>query len=203
LAALLLVLSFCYRPILNGAAGYLAPSEDGKADLVILEGVQVVREGAVAAGKELIFKGQADRLIVVLHQMPKEEQLFALPSNYPKLVQNEMERAGFKRDQFLVMAVPVIHPITLTEAKYVLAELGRLKVRRAILSSEGFHTRRSYWVYRQEGEKYGIQIIPRPYYISYQKENWWQNIEGVRAFVTEYLKLGYYFLKGYISVRGR
>ena len=57
-------------------------------------------------------------------------------------------------------------------------------------------------VYRQEGEKFGIQILPYPFYSSYQKEDWWLNTEGVRAFVTEYLKLGYYLLRGYVSVRG-
>jgi uncharacterized SAM-binding protein YcdF (DUF218 family) len=197
-----LVVLLSYQHLLRGAAGYLTPSEDGKAEVVILEGTQVLRKGALTAGKELLSQGKAFRLVVVLHQTPQEEEFFALPSNYPQLVRHELERMGLKRNQFLVLESPVSHPITLTEAKFVLAELSQIKVRSAILISEGFHTRRSFGVYQQEGKKRGIRIIPQPYYIFYQKENWWLHTEGVRAFVTEYLKLGYYLLRGYIPLKG-
>jgi uncharacterized SAM-binding protein YcdF (DUF218 family) len=202
LAGFILVLLFCYQSILRGAAGYLAPSKEGKADVVILEGTQVLQKGAITAGKGLLSEGKAHRLVVILHQTPQMEELFALPSNYPQLVQQELERLGLKRNQFFVIVSPVSHPITLTEAKFVLAELSRTKVRSAILISEGFHTRRSFGVYQQEGKGLDIRIIPHPYYFSYQKENWWLHTEGVRAFVTEFLKLGYYLLKGYISLKG-
>jgi uncharacterized SAM-binding protein YcdF (DUF218 family) len=179
----------------------LAPSEEGKAEVVILEGVQVVSEGGIATGIELIFNRQTARLIVVIHRTPRKEEPFALPLNYAQLVKKELEARGLKKDQFLVISVPVIHPITLNEAKFVLAELEKLKVRSAILLSEGFHTRRSIGVYRQEGAKLGMHIIPRPYYISYQPNNWWLITDGVRTFVTEYLKLGYYLLRGYLSLK--
>ncbi len=201
MAALLIIFFFCYQPILRGTAGYLAPSEEGKAEVVILEGVQVVSEGGVATGIELIFNRQAARLIVVIHRTPRKEEPFALPLNYAQLVKKELEARGLTKDQFLVISVPVIHPITLNEAKLVLAELEKLKVQSAILLSEGFHTRRSIGVYRQEGAKLGMHIIPRPYYISYQPNNWWLITDGVRAFVTEYLKLGYYLLRGYLSLK--
>lgn len=202
LSGFMVVLLFYHQPILRGAAGYLAPSGEGEAEVVILEGTQVLRKGALTTGKGLLSEGKASRLVVVLHQTPQEVELFGLPSNYPQLVKNELGRLGLKRDQFLVIVSPVRDPITLTEAKFVLAELSQIKVRSAILISEGFHTRRSFWAYQQEGKKLGIRIIPHPLYIFYQKENWWLHTEGVRAFVTEYLKLGYYLLRGYISLKG-
>lgn len=194
----MLVFFFIYQPVLRGTAGYLGPSEDGKAEVVILEGTQVVRNGALTEGKALLAKGKACRLVVVLHRTSKEEAYFALPANYPQLVKKELERSGLKPDQWLVIVTPVMHPITLTEARFVLTQLSEQKVRSAILVAEGFHTRRSLGVYRREAKKWGIHIIPHPYYSLYQKEDWWRRHEGVRAFVTEYLKLGYYFIRGYI-----
>jgi hypothetical protein len=189
------------RPALRAAAGYLAPRGEETAEVVILEGTQLLRNGAVSAGRELLSERKASRLVVVLHQTSREERFFALPEAYPRLVKKELVRSGFKTGQVLIIVTPVVHPITLIEAKVVLKELAGNKVRKAILVSEGFHTRRSLGVYRQEGEKLGMQIIAHPYYASYQKENWWQQTEGVRAFVTEYLKLGYYLLRGFISVK--
>lgn len=195
---LVLASSFLYRPVLRGAAGYLGPSEDGKAEVVILEGTQMVRNGALTEGKDLLAQGKAFRLAVVLHRTSKEEAYFALPADYPRLVMKELERSGLKPGQWLVIVTPVMHPITLTEARFVLTHLAGLKVRSAILVAEGFHTRRSLAVYRREAKKWGIEIIPHPYYSLYQKEDWWRRSEGVRAFVTEYLKLGYYFFRGVV-----
>jgi hypothetical protein len=189
-----------YRPILSTCGGFLAPSEDGKAEAVILEGTQVILEEAIKEGKTLLINKKADHLIVVLHQNATAEKLFALPVEYPQLVNKAMQQLGLKKDQWLVLEVPVIHPITLTEAKFVIAKLSEMKIRRAFLLSEGFHMRRSIKAYRQEGKKVGIRILPHPYYFSYQKENWWLTTEGVRAFVTETLKLGYYLLRGYVPV---
>lgn len=189
-----------YQSLLISAANFLAPTGTGEAQVVILEGTQVVRKGAIEAGRILMAPQKGTRLVVVLHQTAREEELFALPAPYPLLVKRELERLGLKRDQFLIIISPVSHPVTLTEARFVLAELSRSNVRSAILVSEGFHTRRSLRVYEQEGKKRNIRIIPHPYFSHYSREQWWLNTEGMRAFVTEYLKLGYYYLRGYISL---
>lgn len=197
---ILLLLSF-YQPFLRGAASYLAPSEDGTAEVAILEGTQILRKKALATGLKFLSQGKVLTLIVVLHQPPPGEELVGLPSEYPRMVENELKHFGLRRNQFLVIVAPVFHPITLSEAKFVLAQLAPDKVKRAFLISEGFHTRRSLAVYQSEGSKLGIRILAHPYYSSYEKENWWLQTEGVRAFVTEYLKLGYYVLRGYIPLK--
>lgn len=191
-----------YRPLLITLGGYLAPSEDGQAEAVIVEGTLVVREVAIREGKKLLLDRKADRLIVVLHHNAGAEKLFALPVDYPQLVNQAIQQLGLKKDQWRVLEVPVIDPITLTEAELVITKLSEMKIRSAFLVSEGFHTRRSLKAYRQEGSRVGIRILPHPYYYSYQKGNWWLTTEGVRAFVTETLKLGYYLLRGYVPVWG-
>jgi hypothetical protein len=71
-----------------------------------------------------------------------------------------MERLGVKKEKVEVISAPIPgHPITLSEARYVVAKLAKDGVQSAILLSSGFHTRRSVGVYRQEGAKLRERIV--------------------------------------------
>ncbi|MGC1404972.1 MAG: hypothetical protein WA974_18840, partial [Thermodesulfobacteriota bacterium] len=82
-----------------------------------------------------------------------------------------------------------------------MAILAKEGARSAVLVSEGFHTRRSWAVYRQEGEEFKISVKPHPCFINYKKENWWKQKEGIRDFVQESSKLVYYLVFGDASPR--
>jgi hypothetical protein len=74
-------------------------------------------------------------------------------------------------------------------------------VKSAILLAEGFHTRRSFWTYKEVGLLKGIKIIPHPYFMKYMPENWWQKKRGIYVFIIELLKFVYYLLCGYIPIK--
>ena len=112
--------------------------------------------------------GKAGRVVVVVHESAKEGGSLGLSDDFRRLAEN-MEEEGFKRDQFRIMECPSDHPVTLKGAEIVVSDLTKEGVRSAILVSEGFHTRRSYWVYKQEGAAVGIEIIPRPYFYRYRE----------------------------------
>ena len=196
----LIILLYFIEEILMGAGNFLAPEGTGKADVIILEGDELIKADMVKTGMSLLSSGRADCLVIVLHQQPENRQNFALP-DYRLLLAKGLENLGLRNNQFQIIAVPINHPITLTEAKIVIPNLSKSRVRRAILVTRGFHTRRSYWVYRQEGMSLGIEIIPHPYFISYQKEKWWKRIEAVDDFFQESLKIIYYFFRGYIPLK--
>ena len=103
--------------------------------------------------------------------------------------------------EIIIIEVPTNHPITLTEARIVLADLSKHRVKSAILVSEGFHTRRSFWAYKQVGLSLGIEIIPFPIFVKYRSEDWWQKAEGLRGFFSEFIKFSYYLIRGYIPVK--
>ncbi len=73
-------------------------------------------------------------------------------------------------------------------------------VKKAILLAEGFHTRRSLWAYQRMGNSLGIRFVPVPYFPSYSKEKWWEDLEGIKDFTAESAKLGYYLIRGYLPV---
>ena len=115
-------LLFSWRIILTEAGRYLAPEGVEKADVVILEGGELVRENAVRIGLKLLSSGRGERLVVLYHHS-EDEQIFGRPSTYSFLLTKRLEDLGLRKDQIQVLAVPIDHPVTLTEAQIVLSSL--------------------------------------------------------------------------------
>ena len=108
-------------------------------------------------------------MVVVLHQPSKEGQAFALQGKYAGLIIDDLEHLGLKKEKVQVISAPIDgHPITLNKARFVVAELSQNGIRSAILLSKGFHTRRSFGVYSQEGDRVGLHVIPYSYFIEYE-----------------------------------
>jgi uncharacterized SAM-binding protein YcdF (DUF218 family) len=200
LGAVFALTGLFYQPILIWMGGYLAPESPGKADVVILEGTELIRENAVEAGVKLLSSGEARRLVVV-YQHSNDERIFGRPLNYGLYLTKELGELGLGKDQIIILVVPKEHPITLTEAQIVLSNLSRKGIKSAILVSEGFHTRRSFWTYRQVGSGLGIDIFPHPYFMKNENKIWWQKMDGIRDFVEEGMKFFYYLIRGYIPIK--
>jgi hypothetical protein len=180
----------------------LAPSSIERAEVVILDGSQILKNGAINAGLRLLLNGKAKRLFVVIHQPPESLKVFVLEREYAQLLVNESDRIGLEKVRFQIVVVPSNgHPVTLNEARFVVTILSKDEIRSAILLSKGFHTRRNFGVYSQEGARVGLRIIPLPYFNKYKDDNWWQHAEGVHDLFEQYIKLFYYVIRGYISIR--
>ncbi len=194
----LLFFSF-YPAVLSAGGKYLAPEGTGKADVVIIEGTAVIKERIVRAGMGLISSGRAKRLVVVYQD--SEERALGLPHGYDLFLIQKISDLGLNQDQVSVYVVPLEHPITLNEARIVLSKLAVDKTQNAILLTEDFHTRRSYWAYKQVGKTLGVDIIPYPYFSGFKSDSWWQNAEGFRNFFGEGVKFLYYVIRGYIPIQ--
>ena len=99
-----------------------------------------------------------------------------------------------------MVSVPVAHPVTLTEARMILDTLSKESVKSAVLVARGFHTRRSYLLYRDLGRTRGITIIPWSSSVAYPLTKWWHNEDAVYDFVAQLAKLSYYLFRGYIPI---
>jgi uncharacterized SAM-binding protein YcdF (DUF218 family) len=197
---ILFVISF-YEKILVQAAYFMAPQGTGKANIAILEGDEGLERGTVNIAMNMMSSGRVSRIVIVIHQRSTNNKEFVLDENYPDLVRNKLKAIGLSEKQFLVVVTPVNHPITLTEATMVLEKLSKEGVHDALLLSRGFHTRRSYLVYQYVGQQYEITVIPVAYFNDYQLYDWWTYEEGLKDFVSESIKLFYYYYKGYISMK--
>jgi len=122
LLGLVILLTFYYQTILIGAGRFLALERLGKADVVILEGTELIRDEAVRAGLKLLSSGNARRLMVI-YQESENERIFGRPPDYNLYLIRKLKEVGLKEDQIIVLGVPKEHPITLTEAQIVLSNL--------------------------------------------------------------------------------
>jgi len=201
-AFLVLLIFMAGTTILDAAGRFLAPRHmhAAKPDAVIVEGEELLQEGAVTDALGLMSGQGIERLILVTHKYTPARMGFGISRRYGRLVAQELERAGLRKEQYIVVSVPVAHPITLTEARAVLDILSRESVRSAILVARGFHTRRSYLLYRDIGRSRGIAIIPWSSSVSYPLTKWWCHSDAVCDFITQWAKLSYYLLHGYIPV---
>jgi hypothetical protein len=124
LVLILLGLLIFHQPILNGAGRFLAPTSNERAGVVILEGSQVVESGALDAGIRLLSNGRATRLVVVIQQHSKKGQVFALEKKYTLLIFDELRHLGLDNEKVQIISAPIDgHPITLSEARFVVAKL--------------------------------------------------------------------------------
>jgi hypothetical protein len=198
---LVVLLVLFHGQVLKGLGAFLAPAGEREGDAVVLEGTQVLINHSVKQGVALLKEGRVKRMYIVLHLLPREQQLFAIQEEYAGILGKELERLGAKRGQYRVLLAPIEdHPITLAEARYAVPYLFRDGVKKAILLAEGFHTRRSLWTYQRMGNSLGIRFVPVPCFPSYPKENWWKHLEGIKDFSAESVKLGYYLVRGYLPV---
>lgn len=196
----LIVLTFSYQTILMEMGKYLAPKRMGKADVAVLEGTEFIKEKPIKIGMGLLSSGMVNQLVVVVQQNSNNERTFAL-HNYAHLLAKNLEELGLKKNQFQILEVPSNHPVTLTEANIILSDLSKSGVKSIILVAKDFHTRRSYWTYKKVGIPFGLEIIPHPYFINYQNENWWQKMPEIQNFLDESVKFFYYILRGYIPIK--
>jgi hypothetical protein len=200
---LLLLAPFLYQPVLTRAGTFLAAAETqaGAADVAVVEGEAFMEQAGISRATELLRSGKVGRMLVVLHQYPAGSRVFALPGDYPELVKKELARLPLPDGRFQVVSIPVHHPVTLTEAQSVMALLSKSGARSAVLLAKGFHMRRSFLVYRHVAAPLKIKIIPLAYFTTYQPERWWQSDDGLRDFFSEWLKLAYYQVRGYIPFK--
>lgn len=187
--------------ILFKAGCFMAPGGNYHADIAILEGTDFISTGMVMSGVNLLSSGRVKRLVIVLQNTAQKDRPYGINGNYADLIRQKLGDLGLKETEFKVLTVPIRHPITLNEAKVVLRGLSKEKVKSAILLSTGFHTRRSYLVYQNEGLPLQIKIFPYAYFPTYNLSNWRVKSSGIRDFEIEVAKLFYYIIRGHIPLK--
>ncbi len=86
---------------------------------------------------------------------------------------------------------------TAEEADTLLGYCRAHQIKKLLVVTSLFHTRRAGKVYRKKFADTGIKIIMRGAHDSqFDENNWWKDEYGLIALNNEYMKTFYYFLKG-------
>ena len=203
IVAVTFVVSF-RETILLKTGRFMAPEVsqiEYAADIVILEGTDFISRGMVSKGIQLLSSGKARRMVIVLHRIAPNHRPFAFNEDYSSSVRTELQSLGFEDSAFDIIVTHIHDPVTLVSARGALEVLSRDGVKSAILVSPGFHMRRSFLVYQHLSAPLNIKIYPVACFDAYELNNWWNQDNGPRDFLSELLKLVFYMAKGYIPLK--
>jgi len=192
------------KAILLEAGRFMAPEvsqTEGTADVVILEGTEFIRRGVVSKGIQLLSSGKARRMVIVLHRISPNHRPFAFNEDYVSSVRTELQNLGLKDSAFAIIVTHIHDPVTLVSAKGALGVLSKDGIKSAILVSPGFHMRRSFLVYQYLSAPLNIKIYPVACFDAYELNDWWNQDNGPRDFLSEFQKLVFYIFKGYIPLK--
>ncbi len=104
----------------------------------------------------------------------------------------------YKNLPITFLNLKVEHPITLNKSKEVLNIIDQKGAKSIVVLTNAFHSRRTRNVYRKILESSDIKLNMLTYYLYFNKDNWWQTSVGFRTVIPEYLKYGYYLIRGYM-----
>lgn len=182
----------CRRPLLRGAAAAWIVNEPvSQADVIVVLGGGPDTRPFEAA--RLFHQGIAPKILVMNPTPSPSAQLGLLPTE-----------ADLTRGILVKLDVPtnsVFVPADLVTNSYdesiVVRRWAQTNgIKRMVIATDIFHTRRVRWLYGKELKGTGIQVavdaVPMR---EYGVDDWWQHEQGVIAFQNEILKDAYYHLK--------
>jgi uncharacterized SAM-binding protein YcdF (DUF218 family) len=200
LAASLLLLTLCLliyalrAPLLTGLAGYLVVEDElHPADIIFLLNGDFNTRPFRAA--ELYAQGLAPRIVIARVEPSPAERLGLIP-NETDISARILELQGVPPEAIIILPVPGGVTSTYEEAALLRAYVQANDLRRVIVVTSAFHTRRAGWIVRQELAGLPVTVeLAAARSPDYDETNWWQSEAGLIAFNNEYIKLGYYLLK--------
>jgi len=191
--AVLAVAGYIYRaPLLLGTArAWVVNDPLSRADaIVVLGGGMETRPFEVA---RLYHLGLAPKILLTATKPEPSEQLGLNPP------ETEIARRILAKkdvpDSAIVVAPGFVNS-TYDEAMAVRTWAKTNNIKRLIVATDVFHSRRAGWLFRKELKPLGIQVQMDAVPVrEYSLTNWWKYDQGIVAFQNEILKYFYYRVK--------
>lgn len=187
LVVLFLTLYLARTSILVAMGSYLRVEDPWKTSDVIfvLAGESYVRPGMAA---ELHRLGYAERIVIPVPEWLEADR----PDLYPNptlLAAWQMQRLGVPREHIVMLVTPGGTTSTIDDARLFRDYADRHGVRRALVVTSEYHTRRTRWVMRRTFKGSDIELIMVPALEQhFNAHNWWKSEDGLLAYIEEYLK---------------
>jgi uncharacterized SAM-binding protein YcdF (DUF218 family) len=162
-----------------------------KADAVVLLNAGYNTRPFVAAA--LVHGGWAEKILLNTVALHPVQAAGAVPASH-EIARSVLEYGGVSPDRVVLLQSSA--RTTFDEAKGVAAYLDSHPAKRLLLVTEGFHTRRSRWIFQRVLSGRNVEVLA----ISAPPEeidaaNWWRSKAGFLFVVSEYLKLPFYAIR--------
>jgi uncharacterized SAM-binding protein YcdF (DUF218 family) len=187
----LLVYPFRFQ-ILTGLADFLTVDDQLQpADVIfVLNGDVYTRPFHTA---ELFKQGLAPQIAIAKEEDLPDVELGISPNGTDVAV-SIMKELGVLDENIIVLHINGGVTSTRDEAKTLRDYVDENHIKRVILVTSAFHTRRAKWISEKEltGSGVTLQVAAAPHW-KFDETNWWTREKGLITFFEEYLKLFYYF----------
>lgn len=186
--ALLLAAAYLARGWILTSLGEFLTVEDApaRADAIfVLGGEGNVRPARAA---ELYLAGLAPRILI-----PRPEDFLAHElTNAPNITDvatEAMRRLGVPDSAITLLEMPGGSTSTIDDARLLRAYVERHRIRRILVVTSAFHTRRTRWVLHRVLDGLDVTVLMVPAADPrFNERNWWRHEAGLLAYVEEYLK---------------
>lgn len=197
LAAILLlaILVYAFRaPLLTGVAKVLTVNDPpASADIIfLLNGDYNTRPFRAA---ELYKQGYAPRIVIARSEDSPAVKLGLIP-NETDISVGVLEHMGVPSERIVILPMQGGVTSTFDEAAVLHKYIEAHSVKKVILVTSAFHTRRAKWIFERElaGLPVSLDMVAVPY-STFDQTNWWQNENGLITLNNEYIKLIFYYFK--------
>ena len=139
----------------------------------------------------LVNVGLADKALIIETASSPDVTAGVAPPNH-EIVWRILVRRGVQPDDITILEAS--STCTLEDAEALARFLKGRPDKTVTIVTNDFHTRRSRWVFRRVfGERFQqLRFVSAPR-DECDAENWWHSRSGISLYVSEYLKLVYYF----------
>ncbi|MBN1466999.1 YdcF family protein [candidate division KSB1 bacterium] len=185
------------KPIGVGLADFLSlPKSDATCDVIVVEeGGAALSDYVVTEAIKVYHAGQAKKIILVLHGDDLKPTAFGI-ANYRRHVESAFDSLKIPTHDYQFLMLNVQDPYTYNSARALADTL--TNIHSLLLFDDNFHMRRSYLTFKKVFERRNIAVHPYTFEIYLNSKNWWTSANGWRRVITEYTKLIFYWMKGYI-----
>ena len=193
-----MAVSLFTKPVFRFMGRYLAkPDSMETADLVVVEGGNIVSKIKMNRAIQLYKSGQAKRIYILLNALQGNVDVFGI-GNYNDMIAASMDSLGIPAQDYIIHNMAVRGPYARNTALELLKGIKDKKISSILILNDKFHIRRSYLVYKKVLQEVNIKVYTYTFDIYVDTETWWRSTDGVRRVFGEYIKLVYYRFKGYI-----
>jgi uncharacterized SAM-binding protein YcdF (DUF218 family) len=196
LLAGVLVVSLLCRPSLIQTAKFLEmPCTDQPSEVMIIEGGYGLSNYTMNEAIAVYRRGLAGKIVITLHSYDKQPDIFGI-DHYENYIAAALDSLRIPKSDYRIFLIEVDEPYTYNAAKALSDSLPN--IRSLLVFSDNFHIRRSYLAFKKIFGARGVIVRPYTIPIYLNAYNWWTSINGWRRIIDEYMKLTYYWFKGYI-----
>jgi uncharacterized SAM-binding protein YcdF (DUF218 family) len=193
-AVFILLLAMLYamrRPIMRGFGNILIEEHTFEPceALFVLSGNPDSRAKEAA---NLFKKGAAPKIICTGESVPELFEAMKLNVRECELSQIKLIEYGIAETAIELLPIGTS---TREEADAIQAYCQNHNIKKAMVISDRFHTRRICYAFQEQFEKAGISLIVRGApSLSYSESMWWAKENGLIMVNNEYIKLLYYWM---------